>query len=93
MPKNKLKPVIRYALSDLNIGFVVRQKGDTKFLCLPLSKASRKVMIDAIVQAMRYSNGTPEALAEWKRNPQLVPMGVYAKAALSALEKLAEGKP
>jgi len=91
MPKNKLKPVIRYSRYEL-AGYD-NYRGATKYLCLPLTPASRKVMIDAIAQAMRDSNGTPEALTEWKRNPQLVPMGVYAEAALSALEKLGDGKP
>ena len=39
----------------------------------------------SVADAIRLANGTPETIAEWKRNPQLIPAGVYARAALAAM--------
>ncbi|MCW7941636.1 hypothetical protein AAW14_06210 [Streptomyces hygroscopicus] len=38
---------------------------------------------DRYAQAIRDSNGTPEALAWWKAHPQLIPAAVYADAAMA----------
>jgi hypothetical protein len=41
--------------------------------------------VEVVAQAIRDSNGTPEALDWWSRHGQLVPAHVYAAAALTAM--------
>lgn len=50
-------------------------------------------LLEAATQAIRNSNGTPEALAWWKAHPQLIPAHVYAAAVLSVLSGPATEQP
>ncbi len=43
-------------------------------------------LVAEIAQAIRDSNGTPEALEWWKTHPQIVPAHVYAQAALHVIQ-------
>ncbi|MER5584073.1 hypothetical protein ABT090_20875 [Streptomyces asoensis] len=47
--------------------------------------ADRATLVELAAQAIRDSNGTPEALAWWKAHPQLIPAHVYAEAVLAVL--------
>jgi hypothetical protein len=47
--------------------------------------ADRAALRERAAQAIRDSNGTPEALAWWKAHPQLIPAHVYADAVLAVL--------
>jgi len=75
MPKNKLKPVIRY--SQYELAGYDNYRGATKYLCLPLTLTSRKVMIEAMGEKIREAYAFGESIPE---------------AALDALLKLAEEK-
>jgi len=81
MPKNKLKPVIRYSRYEL-AGYD-NYRGATKYLCIPLTQASRKVMIEAIKNAL---------LGPADHKDYNARLTILAEAALSALENLGEGK-
>lgn len=43
-------------------------------------------LVAEVAQAIRNSNGTPEAMEWWQANPQLVPAHVYAKAAIEVIQ-------
>lgn len=45
--------------------------------------------IEQCAQAIRDSNGTPEALEWWRTHPQLIPAHVYAVAALAVADATA----
>ena len=47
--------------------------------------ADRAALLELAAQAIRDSNGSPEALAWWQQHPQLIPAHVYAAAVLSVL--------
>jgi hypothetical protein len=49
-------------------------------------RAAVQHLRDRIAQAMRDANGTPEAMAEWQRNPHLVPVNVYADAVMAVVQ-------
>lgn len=53
--------------------------------CWQIYPSQYDAIVERMARAMRDANGTPEALAAWKRNPQLVPCDIYAKAALKAI--------
>jgi len=46
---------------------------------------ARDTLVEIAAQAIRDSNGTPEALEWWQAHPQLIPAHVYAAAALAVL--------
>jgi hypothetical protein len=77
MPKNKLKPVIRYSQYEMG-GHELKYPGSTKYLCIPLTPASRKLMVAAMVETIEYS--------VWD-NPSYVKTAKYALAALEAMAK------
>lgn len=56
----------------------------------PSAAADRAGLLDAAAQAIRDSNGSPEALEWWRTHPQLIPAHVYAAAALSVLPPAAD---
>jgi hypothetical protein len=45
----------------------------------------RAALVEAAAQAIRDSNGSPEALEWWRTHPQLIPAHVYAAAALAVM--------
>lgn len=45
----------------------------------------RAALVEVAAQAIRDSNGTPEALEWWRTHPQLIPAHVYAAAVLGVL--------
>jgi hypothetical protein len=74
----QLKPVIRYGAAGNDLYPFQTRKG-ILFLCLPLTPASRKRMIEAMAKAIGYQSTHPYD----KTNAHC------AEAALSALEKMA----
>lgn len=42
-------------------------------------------LVEEVAQAIRDSNGKPEALAWWQEHPQIIPAHVYAEAAVKAV--------
>ena len=56
----------------------------------PAVPVDRAALREVAAQAIRDSNGTPEALAWWRAHPQLIPAHVYADAVLDVLPELVE---
>lgn len=54
----------------------------------PEPDTDRAELVEIAAQAIRDSNGTPEALEWWRTHPQLIPAHVYAAAALAVLPAL-----
>lgn len=50
-----------------------------------VSAVDRAALVEAAAQAIRDSNGSPEALEWWRTHPQLIPAHVYADAVLAVL--------
>ena len=77
MPKTKLTPVIRKG-QFVYAGSKATGK-QHEWLCIPLTPASRKAMVDAIQES--YRGVQSDAVIDW------------AIAALAALEAMAKEKP
>jgi hypothetical protein len=52
---------------------------------VPAPATDRAALVELAAQAIRDSNGTPEALEWWRTHPQLIPAHVYAAAVLAVL--------